>query len=92
MMSPGRRATAGRFYVAALELFKDWKSVICGVLRARGAPETLAKGGGRSLPRVSGAPGAAQTPKMSDLQSLNSLEFLNQAKVQPRHVCHLRGD
>ncbi len=54
-------------------LIKDWKSVIVGVWVAPGALETLQEGGGRSTPpfaRVSGAPGAAQTPKMADFQSL----------------------
>ena len=48
------------------------KSVILGVWAAPGAPETLPKGGGLRPPpfgRVSGAPGAAQTPKMADLRS-----------------------
>ena len=71
-----------------LDFFKDWKSVILGVWMAPGALETLQKGGGRSPPpfaRVSGAPGAAQTPKMTDFQSLKQiLEFVHQAKVQPR--------
>ncbi len=44
-----------------------------GVWAAPGAPETLAKGGVRGPPpfgRASGAPGAAQTPKMTDFRSL----------------------
>ncbi len=71
-----------------LEFVKDWKSAILGVWVAPGSWETLQKGGGRSPPpfaRVSGAPGAAQTPKMTDFQS-QILEFFNQAKVQP-HCC-----
>ena len=58
-----------------LELVKDRKSVILAVWAAPGAPESLAKGKGRSPPpfgRVSGAPGAAQTPKMTDFRSLKS--------------------
>jgi hypothetical protein len=42
-----------------------------GVCATPGAPETLAKGGGRSPPpfgRASEAPGAAQTPKMTDFR------------------------
>ncbi len=57
-----------------------------GVLAAPGAPETLAKGGGRSPPpvgSVSGAPGATQTPKMIDFRPLNNLKF--PPKVQPRY-------
>ncbi len=48
------------------KLFKGRKS---GGLGSPGGPETLPKGGGASPPtfaRVSGAPGAAQTPKMTD--------------------------
>jgi hypothetical protein len=58
-----------------------------GVWVGPGAFETLQKGGGLRPPlfaRVSGAPGAAQIPKITDLQSLFFLELLNQAKVQPR--------
>ena len=44
------------------------------VWEAPGAPETLQKGGGEA-PRpneiATEAPGAAQTPKMTDLRSLN---------------------
>ncbi len=56
-----------------LEFFIDRKSVIFGVWVAPGALGTLAKGGGRSPPpfgRGSGAPGATQTPKMTDFPSL----------------------
>ncbi len=56
-----------------LQFLNDWKSTIFELLAAPGALETLAKGGGRSHPpfgRVSGAAGAAQPPKMIDLQSL----------------------
>ena len=55
------------------ELFKGRNSVILGVWAAPGAPETLPKGGGPRPPpfaRVSGAPGAAQTPKMTNFRSL----------------------
>ncbi len=61
-------------WLKILELFKDRKSVILGAWVAPGALETLQKGGGRSPPpfaRVSGASGAAQTPKMTDLRPLN---------------------
>ncbi len=54
------------------------------VWAAPGAPETLAKGGGRSPPpsgMVSRAPGAAQIPKMTDLRSLKNGKLL--PKVQP---------
>ncbi len=50
-----------------------------------GVLETLPKGGGRSPPpsgMVSGAPGAAQTPKMTEFQPLKSSKF--PPKVQPR--------
>ncbi len=49
-----------------------------GVWAAPGAPETLQNDGGRSPPpfgRVSGAPGAAQTPKMTDFLSLVNFKF-----------------
>jgi hypothetical protein len=51
---------------------KDLKCVILEVWEAPGAPETLAKGGGLRPPpfaRVSGATGAAQTPKMTNFKS-----------------------
>jgi hypothetical protein len=63
---------------------KGWKSAILGVWAAPGARETLAKGWGRSPPpfgRVSGAPGAAQTLKMTDFRPLTNLKF--PPKVQP---------
>ncbi len=44
---------------------------VWGSGRLRGAPETHAKGGGLSPPpfsRLSGAPGAAQTPEMADFK------------------------
>ncbi len=47
---------------------------VWGILVAPGALETLQKGGGLCPPpfwRVSRAPGAAQTPKMTDFQSLH---------------------
>jgi hypothetical protein len=56
-----------------VEFFKGRKSVICGVLAAPGAPDTLPKGGGLRPPsfgRVSRAPGAAQTPKRTYFRSL----------------------
>jgi hypothetical protein len=73
---------AGKFTI-----LKDRKSIILGVWAAPGAPETLAKGGGLRPPpvgKVSGAPGAAQTPKMTDFKPLNKLEF--PPKVQPRRI------
>ncbi len=69
------------------EFFKDRKSDIFGVWAA---PETFAKSEGRSPPpfwrglRGYGAPGAAQTPKMTDFRPLKSLEF--HLKAQPRMV------
>ena len=60
---------------------------ILGVWDAPGAPETLQKGGGKA-PRPSEmateAPGAAQTPKMTDLRSLKNVKF--PPKVQPRRM------
>ncbi len=56
-----------------LDFVKCRKSVILGVWAAPGAPGTRAKGGVRSPPpfgRASGAPGAAQTPKMADFRSV----------------------
>ncbi len=50
------------------------KSAIFGVWAVPEAPETLRKGVGASPPtsngRVSRAPGAAQTPKMTDVRPL----------------------
>jgi hypothetical protein len=57
---------------------KDRRSVILTVW-------VLAKEGGRSPPpfgTISGAPGAAQTPKMTDFRPLTNLKF--PPKVQPR--------
>ncbi len=54
---------------------------------APGALGTLQKGGGRRPPpfaRVALAPGAAQTPKMTECQSLNKSKIFNQTKVHPR--------
>ncbi len=73
-----RRGPGGPQYMAVLwegivNLFRDRKSVILGVWAAPGASETLPKGVGLRPPpfaRVSGAPGAAQTPKMTDLRFL----------------------
>ncbi len=70
-------------YVAELgegvfHLFKDRQSAILGVWPAPGAPDTLPKGGGVLSPpfgRVYRAPGAAQTPKMTDFRSLNKRTF-----------------
>ncbi len=66
------------------DLFSDRKSVILGIWAAPGALEILPKGGGRSAPpfgRVFGAPGAAQTPKVTDLLSLiQILELWTQPK------------
>ncbi len=61
----------------AIKLFKDRKSVIVRVWATPGAPETIPKGGrwGAKPPpfgRLSRAPGAAQTPKMTDFQSLKN--------------------
>jgi hypothetical protein len=70
---PLRGCTVGGYEID--QLFKDRKSVILGVWAAPGAPETLPKGRGRSPPpsgMVSGAPGAAQTPKMTDFRSLKN--------------------
>ncbi len=70
-----------------VKLFKGRKSAIFGVWAALGALETLQKGGGLCPPpfaRVSRAPGAAQTPKMTDFRSLNSSRTFDTAKVQPR--------
>ncbi len=51
-----------------LRLFKDRKSIVLGVWAASGAPETLAKGGGRSPPSFGRVSGAGQTPKMTDFR------------------------
>ncbi len=54
---------------------KDRKSVMLGVWAAPGAPETLAKGEELRPPpfgMVSGAPGAAQTHKMTDFRPLTN--------------------
>jgi hypothetical protein len=62
-----------------LELLKDWKSVMFGVWPAPGSPETLQKGGGGRPPPfawVSGAPGAAQAPKITDFQSFKKSRFV----------------
>ncbi len=61
--------------------------MILRVCAAPGALETLEKCGGPRPPpfaRVSGAPGAAQTPKMTDFRSLNSFHISYPSKVQPR--------
>ncbi len=62
-------------YVAALwlgwkilEFVEDRKSVILGVWAAPGAPETLLRP--PPFGRRSEAPGAAQAPKMIDVQSV----------------------
>ncbi len=71
------------------QFFKDRNSVILGVWAAPGAPETLAKGGGLRPPpfaRVSKSPGATQTLKITDFQSLIGFRIFNQAKVQPRYA------
>ncbi len=57
-----------------------------GDLDDPGAPETTPKGGARNTPPfggASGAPGAAQTPKMAHFRSCKNLEF--PPKVLPRH-------
>jgi hypothetical protein len=57
------------------------------VWEAPGAPETLPKGGGLRPPpfaRVSGGPGAAQTPKMTDFRLLTNYKILQPSNVQPR--------
>ncbi len=72
-----------------LEFVKDGKSVILAVWVASGALETLQKGGGAKPPTfLKGlrVPGAAQTPKMSDLQSLVFLIF----KTKPE-CSHVKG-
>ena len=64
---------------------KGPKSVIWGVWAAPGAPETFPKGGGLRPPpfaRVSGAIGAAQTPKMTDFRSLKFVFII----LQPSNV------
>ncbi len=61
------------------QFFKDRKYVILGVWAAPGARETIPLGGGLRPPpfaRVSGAPGAAQTPKMTDFRPLNNYNIL----------------
>ena len=53
---------------------KGRELVILGVWGAPGAPETLQKGGGEApapSEMAPEAPGAAQTPKMTDLRQLN---------------------
>jgi hypothetical protein len=58
-----------------------------GVWAAPGAPEARPKGGGRSPPpsaMVSGAPGAAQTPNMTDFRSWKNWNL--PPKLQP-HPC-----
>ncbi len=78
-------------WLEIFNLFVDRKSVILGVWAAAGAPEILAKGGGRSPPpfgKVSGAPGAAQNPKMNDVRPLQNLQF--RIKVQPRR-CEIKA-
>ncbi len=63
--------------VAALWLGPKFKNKIkmeLGHVWAPGARETLQKAGGRNPPpfwRVSKAPGAAKTPKITDLRPLN---------------------
>ena len=72
-------------------MFKGRKSVILGVWAALGAPETLPKGGELRPPpfaRVSGAPGAAQTPKMTDFRPTKNYKF--PPKVQPRNLAVLK--
>ena len=69
-----RGCTVGGYKIC--ELLKDRESVILGVWAAPGARETIPKGGGLGPPpfgRVSRAPGAAQTNKMSDFRSLKKL-------------------
>ena len=54
---------------------------------APGALETLQKGGGRGPPpfaRVSGAPGAAQPPKISELRHLTNLKTVFASRIPPR--------
>ena len=60
---------------------------VWGAPRTPGAPETLQKGGGeasRPSEMAAEAPGAAQTPKMTDFRPLNNFKF--SPKVQPRLV------
>ncbi len=73
-----------------------WNKIIeaiFGVWAAPGARETLQKGGGRSPPpfaRVSGAPGAGQTPNMNDFESLtNSIFFMKMNDFQSLNVFFL---
>ncbi len=68
-MHQNNNVAALRMAVKLFYKMKDRKSVMLEVWATPGAPETLAKGGGRSPPpfeRASGAPGAAQTRKMAD--------------------------
>ncbi len=61
-----------------LFVVKGGNSVILEFWAAPGAPKALPKGGVlRPLPfgRVSGAPGAAQTPKLTDFRSLQKFSF-----------------
>ncbi len=71
--------------IKVLKQIKDRKSAIFGVWAGSGAPENRPKGGGRSPPpfgRVSGAPGAAPTLKMTDFRPLEYKKF--PPKVQQR--------
>ncbi len=67
-----------------LDFFKDWNSVILGGLGGPGGPGDPSKRWGlRPTPfgRVSGAPGAAQTPKMTDFRDLHNSTTVDPAKV-----------
>jgi len=57
-----------------------WKSVVFGVWAAPGGFKTIQKGGGRNPPAfwmVLKPPGAAQTPKTTDLQPIQNPPLLN---------------
>ncbi len=61
-----------------------------GSPRPPGPPRPKGRGRSPSLFwRVSKVPGATQTPKMTDFQSLTNLKFRNQAKVQPVLGSHM---
>ncbi len=81
------------------DFVKDRKSVILGVWAAPGAPETRSKGGGRSPPpfgRISGAPGAAQTPKMTDFRPSTNYKIPSQSTATiwrgARQLAHRRTE
>ncbi len=77
LMEGGRGCTLDGYKI--LKIFKGRKSVMLGVWVAPMAPETLPKDGRLRPPpfgRVSGAPGAAQTP---DLRPVNKFTLPSQS-------------